>query len=99
MRFKIMVFTALFLAACGGPDKYIGKWTTDGETLQILKDGKVLVESQSGPASGTWQPDGYSGIIVLLNVSGKTVTVRMHIEYGKLVSEYNGVSGTLSRVE
>src|SRR5471032_1665636 len=99
MRFKIILFAALFLAACGGPDTYIGKWETDGETLQILKDGKVLVESDSGPASGTWQPDGYFGIIVSLRVSGKTVTVRMHIDNGKLVSVYNGVSGTLSRVE
>jgi hypothetical protein len=99
MRFKIMVFAALFLAACGGPDSYIGKWQSDGETLQLLKDGKVLMETQSGPASGTWRPDEAGGIIVSLNVSGKTVVVRMHIESGKLVSEYNGVTGRLTRLE
>ena len=50
MRFKIQLFAALLLAACGGPDSYIGKWQTDGETLQLLKDGKVFIDSQSGPS-------------------------------------------------
>jgi hypothetical protein len=99
MRFKIQLFAALLLAACGGPDSYIGKWQTDGETLQLLKDGKVFIDSQSGTATGTWQPDNNGGIIISLSVSGKIVTVRMHIEGGKLVSKYKGVSGTLTRVE
>ena len=99
MRFKIILFAAMFLAACGGPDSYIGKWQTDGETLQLLKDGKVFIDSQSGLATGTWQPDNNGGIIISLSVLGKIVIVRMHIEGGKLVSKYKGASRTLPRVE
>ena len=39
------------------------------------------------------------GIIVSLNVPGKTVVVHMHIESGKLVGEYNGVTGRLTLSE
>jgi hypothetical protein len=99
MRFKIQLFAALFLAACSGSDTYAGKWQSDGETLQLLEDGKALIESQSGPASGTWRSDDAGGIIVSLSVSGKNMVVRMHIEGGKLVSEYKGVTGRFTRSE
>ena len=99
MRLKIIVFAALFLTACNEPDTYIGKWESDGESLQLLKDGKVLVQSQSGDASGTWRPDGYFGIMVSVKVSGKDVTFPMHIESGKLVAAMDGVSGKYSRSE
>lgn len=102
MRFKIIMIAALFLAACdqpAAPAKYTGKWESNGETLQLLEDGKALVESSGGPASGTWRPDGHGGITASLDSEGKTVLVQMHMEDGKLVSTYNGVSGTFSRVE
>jgi len=96
---KIAIFAALLLAACTGRDSFAGKWQSDGETLLLSDDGKVRMDTSGGSASGTWRSDGSGGIAVSVNVRGRIVTISMRLTGGKLVSSYNGVSGTFTRAQ
>lgn len=52
---QVPFLCVIFLVACSSQPALVGKWKSGDQTLHLLKDGTVLLESPQGAGSGVWR--------------------------------------------
>ena len=93
-RRQIPFLCIILLAACSSQPPLVGKWKSGSETLHLLEDGTVLLETPRGAGSGVWRSvEGNRFMVTITGMGSLTMTgchalgvVKMRMPNGQIAT-------------